>query len=219
MNLYGGNIMLTRPSAVFEPAGRDDEFACQYMEAIRANASDAEQAIARQLILMTVLGALFLLLTKNLISSVEFLSIKLSNYSYLQASIPPAIAAVYLSFLNTMQTEYQLLKSHSLLIEHLRPRLYENHYERLLWPPAGPFSGEAALAPALSSSWYGKITRYVGKIRLSLYFLAPTAIVIYGIYHLFTFKPGWFQYLTAAASIALITISLPQTIWVGRRVL
>src|SRR4029077_18799942 len=125
------------PAKVFKPPGQDDDFGFKYLDTLRSNIGQAEQGISRQLVLITILSAIFLLLAENQVGGISFSFVRLTKYSYVQAFLPLVIAAIYLSTVNTMQMARQLTKAHDLLMQYLRPEIVAKNYERLLYPPTG----------------------------------------------------------------------------------
>jgi hypothetical protein len=197
------------PAEVFKPPGQDDDFGFKYLDTLRSNIGQAEQGISRQLVLITILSAIFLLLAENQVGGISFSFVRLTKYSYVQAFLPLVIAAVYLSTVNTMQMARQLTKAHDLLMQYLRPEIVAKNYERLLYPPTGAFTAATALPYILDSGMNREATIIVGRVRYLIYIIGPVGIVIYAIYDLLTSSPGPLQYAAASLSIVIIALSTP----------
>jgi hypothetical protein len=62
---------MENPAEVFKPPGQDDDFVFKYLDTLRSNISQAEQGISRQLVLITILSAIFLLLAENQVGGIS----------------------------------------------------------------------------------------------------------------------------------------------------
>jgi hypothetical protein len=203
---------IKNPCEAFAKPGKDEEFSFHYLDMLRENLGQAEQGVSRQLILITTLSAIFLLLAENQVHGISLSFIELTKYSYVEAIIPAIIAALYLSMVNSMQMAIELSRAFVALIKYLRPKIYDNDYERLLWPPTGVFTAVAALPTLLESRLTRSMGIGVGRCRYLIYILAPVGMVIYAIYHLLSSSPGPFQYFTAVLSGIIILLASPLSI-------
>jgi hypothetical protein len=202
----------------FTTLGYDDEFTYHYLDALRANLINAEKSISRQLLLITVISAFFLVLARNQVSNVTFSIITLKNYYFVQASIPVVIAVSYLSTVNTMQMAIELIGVHDQLVEGLRPAVRQDHHERLLWPASGAFAALAALPALMRSERIGKVTLYGSWVRYTIYLATPVVMVGYGIWFLLTNHPSPLQWTASVVSAIIIIFSLPLSYSIGRAV-
>jgi hypothetical protein len=188
------------------PAARDTEFDYHLMDALRGNLSDAEKGISRQLILIAILSAFFILLATNQIGDVVFSSVKIKNDYPVQAYLPIVIAVLYLSTVNTMQMAVQLATTLDSLVRRLRPEASGSYSERLLWPPTGVFTTPSGLPTLLNS---GRTATISSRVRYIVYLAGPAGIIIYAIQFLLRHQPGPLQW--TAASISVI-IALPAVL-------
>ena len=203
---------MKEPAEVFAPPEADNDFEFSYLDTLRNNIGQAEQGISRQLVLITVLSAIFLLLVESQVSSITISYVKLTKYGYIQAFLPLVIAAIYLSIVNSMQMARQLTKAHDLLLEYLKPEIVNNDYERLLYPPTGAFTAATALPHILDAGINRNATIIVGRLRYLLYIMAPPGMVIYAAYYLLTSLPGPLQYTTAILSLVIIVLASPLSV-------
>ena len=203
---------MKEPAEVFAPPAEDEDFELSYLDALRNNIGQAEQGISRQLVLITILSAIFLLLAESQVGSITITYVKFTKYGYIQAFLPLVIAAVYLSTVNSMQMARQLTKAHDLLLQHLRPEVVDNDYERLLYPPTGAFTAVTALPYIIDAGINRTATIIVGRVRYLIYIMGPVGMVIYASYYLLASSPGPLQYATAILSLLIIVLASPLSV-------
>lgn len=189
------------------PDTQGAESAFHLMDGLRSNLKDAEKGISRQLILITILSAFFILLARNQIGSITFQAVPIINHYFVQAFLPIIIAALYLSAVNTMQMAIELIGAHDALVRKFQPEINYGYEERLLWPSTGAFAALAALPVLLESKTARRTTRAGSWMRYFIYFTAPIVMIIYATWFLLSHSPGPLQY--TAVILSLIIIAQP----------
>jgi hypothetical protein len=174
------------------------------MDGLRANLKDAENGISRQLVLITILSAFFILLARNQIGSITFQAVPIINHYFVQAFLPIIIAALYLSAVNTMQMAIELIGAHDALVRRFQPELHNGYEERLLWPSTGAFAALAALPVLLKSKTARRTTQVGSWTRYFLYLTAPIGMIVYAAWFLLTHSPGPLQYTAVILSLIII---------------
>jgi hypothetical protein len=196
---------MTERDGVSGPIARDAESASHLVDALRDNLKDAEKGISRQLVLITILSAFFILLARNQIGQITFQAVPIINHYFVQAFLPIIIAALYLSTVNTMQMAIELIRVQDKLIRQFQPEIHNGYAERLLWPSTGAFAALAALPVLLKSKTAKRTTSVSSWMRYFLYFGAPIGMIVYSAWFLLSHSPGPLQYTAVILSLIIVT--------------